>query len=135
MSKKQELLNSVPPYMPIIIEDWQSDPDTQSMSDVQVGIFVKALFYQWQNGSLPRDPWKFAKKIDSRYETVIKFLQTYPKRFTCTECERKWTVNECGCGKFGVSVARVENTKLKLLRIDVNSNLPLGTTESNRAEK
>jgi len=132
---KQELLNSIPAYMPIIIEDWQSDPNTQSMSDVQIGIYMKALFYQWQNGSLPRDSWKFAKKIDSRYETTMKFLQTYPKLFGCSECGRKWSQATCACGKFDLEVARIENKKLKYLREDVNAGLPLGTTEKKMEEQ
>ncbi len=125
---KQDKLNRMPPYLPIIVEDWQSDPDTQSMTDAQVGIFFKALLNQWQNGSLPRNAWDFAKKIDSSYDTTLRFLSSYSHLFVCCECSTRWSREDCECGA-SKSRARCENTKLKNLRIDVNSDVALGTTE------
>lgn len=131
---KQDKLNRMPPYLPIIVEDWQSDPDTQSMTDAQVGIFFKALLYQWQNGSLPRNAWDFAKKIDSSYDTTLRFLSDYSHLFVCCECSASWSREDCECSE-SKSRARCENTKLKNLRIDVNSNIALGTTEPNPTEQ
>jgi hypothetical protein len=125
---KQDKLNRMPPYLPIIVEDWQSDPDTQSMTDAQVGIFFKALLYQWQNGSLPRNAWDFAKKIDSSYDTTFRFLSNYSRLFVCCECFASWSGEDCECGASN-SRARCENRKLKNLRIDVNTDVALGTTE------
>ena len=125
---KQDKLNRMPPYLPIIVEDWQSDPDTQSMTDAQIGIFLKALLHQWQNGSLPRNAWDFAKKIDSSFDTTLRFLSTYSHLFVCCECSASWSREDCECGA-SKSRARCENTKLKNLRIDVNLGLGLGTTE------
>ena len=128
---KQDKLNRMPPYLPIIVEDWQSDPDTQSMTDAQIGIFLKALLHQWQNGSLPCNAWDFAKKIDSSFDTTLRFLSTYSHLFVCCECFASWSREDCECGA-SKSRARCENTKLKNLRIDVNLGLGLGTTEPNQ---
>ena len=125
---KQDKLNRMPPYLPIIVEDWQSDPDTQSMTDAQIGIFLKALLHQWQNGSLPRNAWDFAKKIASSYDTTRRFLSDYSHLFVCCECFASWSREDCECGA-SKSRARCENRKLKNLRIDVNSDVALGTTE------
>ncbi len=125
---KQDKLNRMPPYLPIIVEDWQSDPDTQSMTDAQIGIFFKSLLYQWQTGSLPRNAWDFAKKIDSSYDTTLRFLLDYSHLFVCCECFASWSREDCECGA-SKSRARCENRKLKNLRIDVNSDVALGTTE------
>ena len=130
---KQDKLNRMPPYLPIIVEDWQSDPDTQSMTDAQIGVFLKALLHQWQNGSLPRNAWDFAKKIDSSFDTTRRFLSDYSHLFVCCECFASWSKEDCECGA-SKSRARCENTKLKNLRIDVNSGLGLGTTEPNITE-
>ncbi len=131
---KQKFINGVPPFLPIIVEDWVSDPDIQAMTLSQIGIFTKALIRQWQDGSLPRNAWDFAAKIEARYETVATFLQTYSNLFRCLECGRTWSASDCGCG-CSKSVGRVENKKLKFLKIDVNSSLDLGTTEQKRTEQ
>jgi len=131
---RQQIIKGSPPYLPIIVEDWVSDSDIQSMTVAQIGIFIKALIRQWQDGSLPRNPWDFAAKIEARYETVANFLQSYSNLFACLECGRRWTGSDCGCG-CSKAVGRVENKKLKFLKIDVNSRLELGTTEQKRTEQ
>jgi hypothetical protein len=125
---KEDKLSRVPPYLPILWEDWDSDPDTSSMTDTQTGVFFKMLKKQWVIGRLPRDAWKLSREIKSSYETTLRFLRAYPNLFVCSECGRSWSEVTCECGQ-SYTRARCENLKLKFLRIDVNSGLPLGTTE------
>ena len=48
----------------------------------------------------------------------------------CCECSASWSRVDCECGA-SKSRATCENIKLKNLRIDVDSDFPLGTTEPN----
>jgi hypothetical protein len=127
---KQDKLDRVPPYMPIIWQDWMSSPTIRSMSMTQQGIFLNILLHQWVYGSVPRDPWKLAKAIGADYETTLRLLVKYSEILVCCECGTSWTRVTCECGdtKLGVTC---ENLKLKNLKIDVNLGLALGTTEPN----
>jgi hypothetical protein len=130
---KQDKLDRVPPYLPIIWQDWLSDPDVRSMTMAQRGIFLEILLQQWVFGDVPRDPWKLSKDIKADYRTTVKFLQTYSKTLACIQCHRCWNAvkPQCQCSDL---TGRVHNRKLHFLSIDVKLNLPLGTTEANRTE-
>jgi len=124
-------MNRVPPFMPILWQDWESDPDTQSMSETQVGIFFKMLLRQWQIGSLPRNAWDLARECKIRsYDTTLKFLGAYSNLIVCCECGASWNREDCECGASKLR-GRCENRKLRNLRIDVISGLDLGTTKQN----
>jgi len=130
---KQDKLDRVPPYLPIIWQDWLSDPDVRSMNMAQRGIFLEILLQQWVFGDVPRDPWKLSQDIKADHRTTVKFLQTYSKTLACVQCHRCWNAvkPQCQCSE---RAGRVHNRKLHFLRIDVISGLPLGTTEANRTE-
>jgi hypothetical protein len=143
MGTKQKILNRMPPYLPIIVEDWLSDADIRIMNDTQIGIFTRALIRQWQVGDLPRNVTAFMREcgITSKRDTVLRFLETFPHLFVCSGCGEGWARVECGCGEGAVRVSNgrtaslpVVNRKLKNLRIDVNFDIPLGTTELNGRE-
>jgi hypothetical protein len=125
---KQDKLSRVPPFVPLLWQDWQSSPSVRSMTMTQQGIFLNILLHQWVYGSVPRDPWKLAKAIGADYETTLRLLVKYSEILVCCECGTSWTRVTCECGdtKLGVTC---ENLKLKNLKIDVNLGLALGTTE------
>ncbi len=127
-------MNRVPPFMPVLWQDWESDPDTQSMSETQSGIFLKILLRQWQIGSLPRNAWDLARECKIRsYDTTLKFLKTYSNLIVCCECGASWKGEDCECGASKLR-GRCENRKLRNLRIDVNSGLELGTTKQKQTK-
>ena len=108
-------IEGMPPYMPILVEDWQGSSTTQHMTDVQVGIAIKAMLKQWQIGSLPRSAWDFSREIKSDYHTCVRFLTTYCKFFVCRQCGDSWTTADCQCGDTNLT-GRLHNVKLKNLR-------------------
>jgi hypothetical protein len=144
-------MNRVPPFMPILWQEWESGPDTSTMTDLQVGIFFKMLLRQWVVGSVPANVSDIIRecKLDSGRNAVLRFLESYPQLWTCDGCGADFMRTECGCS---TDVARTSdghstdakrtsggrkaytrrtNQKLKNLRIDVNSGLELGTTKPN----
>jgi hypothetical protein len=130
---KQNKLTWVPPYMPLIWQDWMSSADIRSMTMAQRGIYISILLHQWIYDGVPRDAWQLSKDINAKYDTVKRFLQTYPHLFVCRECGGSWTgaVGEC-CGSSGGVV--VENIKLRNLRKEAISDTPLGTNKTKATE-
>src|SRR5277367_2489162 len=96
---KPRKIDGVPPTMPIDWRAWESSPVIQNMSDAQLGIALKIMLKQWVLGSLPHSAYRMANVLQSRYETVLKFLQTYPKFVVCAEHGCSWDVvgMECNC--------------------------------------
>jgi len=133
MSNRSTKIDGVPPTMPVDWQAWQSSPTTQSMTDTQVGIAFKIMLKQWELGSLPRSAWDLAREIKSDYQTTRRFLLAYSKFLVCQQCGKSWTPVTCECGA-SEATGRCECRKTKFFRIDVNSGLPLGTTEHNRRE-
>jgi len=127
---KQDKLNRVPPYLPIIWQDWLSSGDVRSMTMAQRGIYVEILIRQWVLGSVPRDAWKLAKDIQADYKTTVRLLSTYSHLLVCCQCGASWTPVTCQCGTSNLT-ATCHNPKLKNIRNDVDSDLPIGTTEPN----
>jgi hypothetical protein len=148
-------MNRVPPFMPIIWQEWESNPDTGSMTDLQVGIFLKMLLRQWVVGSVPANVSDIIRecKLDSGRNTVLRFLESYPHLWTCDGCGADFVQTECGCstdasrtfdgcstdarrtGSVRRTYRRRTNPTLKNHRIDVNSGLELGTTKPNQTEQ
>ena len=91
-------MNRVPPFMPILWQDWESDPDISTMTDSQVGIHFKMLLRQWIVGSVPANVSDIIRecKLDSR-NTVLRFLESYPHLWTCDGCGADFVRTECGC--------------------------------------
>ena len=69
MMAKLRKINGVPPVLPIIWQDWDSDPDTQRMTVAEEGFFFRFLRKQWVLGELPADPWRLSRMLNSKYET------------------------------------------------------------------
>lgn len=130
---KQEKLDRVPPFIPLLWQDWLSSPSVRSMTLVQRGIYVEILIRQWVLGSLPRDAWKLAKDIQADYKTTVRFLSTYSHLLVCCQCGASWTPLSCQCGA-SKPTATCHNLRLKNLKIDVNLGLALGTTEPHQTQ-
>jgi hypothetical protein len=127
---KQDKLDRVPPYMPIIWQDWMSSPTIRSMSMTQQGIFLNILLHQWVYGSVPRDPWKLAKAIGADYKSTVRLLEKSSTQLVCSQCGASWEPVTCQCGASKETVT-CHNPKLQNLKNDVNLGLALGTTEPN----
>lgn len=122
--------DGVPPIMPIDWRAWQSSSMIQSMSMTQQGIAFNIMLKQWVNGTVPRSAWDLAREIKADFQTTRRFLLTHSKFLACCECGNSWTPVDCECGASEAS-GRCQSNKLKNFYIDVNSGLPLGTTEPN----
>lgn len=125
---KQDKLERVPPILPILWQDWDSDPDIMGMSLPEEGFYFKFLKRQWVLGDLPADPWKLAKELKVNYRTTAHWLQKYSYLTVQTQrpCSEHAPAVQLECTKCAASL---HNKKLKNLRIDVISDLALGTTE------
>jgi hypothetical protein len=132
---KQHKLNRVPPFIPLLWQDWRSSADIASMTPTQRSLYLDILIEQWIYGDVPRDPYKLHKKINPTgdYRTTVRFLSAYSHLIVCSQCYHGWKTGCCPCGACD-STGTCLNLKLKNLRIDVNSDLPLGTTELNPTE-
>lgn len=125
---KQDKLDSVPPYLPLIWRDWKSSPDIQSMTMAQRGIYHEILIDCWVYGNVPRDPWQLHKLIGADYKSTVRLLEQYSHLLVCCKCGGSWTPVDCQCGDSN-RAARCYNVKLGCLNKDVNSGVALGTTE------
>lgn len=125
---KQDKLERVPPIFPIIWQDWDSDPDVLSMTTVEEGLYFKLLKKQWVLGELPADPWKLSKLLGIQYRTTKHWLSKYSHLTVKVQrpCSEHAPTMQSGCSKCAVSM---HNKKLKNYRIDVISDVALGTTE------
>lgn len=145
MSKKRDNLERVPPFIPIIWQDWDSSAACQLMSLAEEGIYFRLIRKLWVLDELPSKPSKLAHIIgvaDAR--TMKGWLDKYSHllalgRSHSSEC----TVNlreiygnlpvdsrevTCKCP------GNLHSEKLRNLKKDVNSQVPLGSnqTEPNR---
>jgi hypothetical protein len=127
---KQDKLNRVPPFIPLLWQAWRSSPSVRSMTMAQRGIFLEILIEQWIYGSFPRSAWELSRRIGSDFRTTVRLLEKYSKLAVCCQCGDSWTTVTCQCGDSNLT-ATCHNPKLKNLRIDVNADLALGTTELN----
>jgi hypothetical protein len=128
MSNSFEKLNRVPPSMPTV---WQEcNPILRTMSMAQRGIYFSIMLHLWVYDTLPWDVWQLAKTIGSDYRTTAKLLQKCGDLAVCVRCSCGWRAEtlHCPCSDLAVTV---HNIKLKNYKVDVNSKLPLGTTEPN----
>lgn len=131
---KQDKLERVPPIFPIIWQDWESDPDMQQMSVAEEGFFFRFLRKQWVLGELPADPWRLSRLLNTKYETTKKWLQKWSHLVVRVEspCSQHGVTLDSTCTRCGVTLY---NKKLKFLRIDVISDVALGTTEPQQEPK
>ena len=65
------------PWIPIDVRKWLNSEDVTSMSDSERGIYSQIVFSLWLHGSLPVDPWKLSKLLQTRYESTTRWLQKY----------------------------------------------------------
>jgi hypothetical protein len=130
---KQDKLDRVPPYMPIVCCEWKGNRDIQRMTVAEEGFFVRFLLKQWELGDLPADPWLLSRLLNTNYRTTDKWLQKYSHltvKSLQPRSEHAASLHQ-ECSKCAVSL---HNEKLKNYGIDVNLGLPLGTTEPNLTE-
>ena len=147
-------LDRVPPFIPIIWQDWASSLDIQSMSTSEEGLFNRFIHKQWVLGELPADPWALKKLLRVDHRTIIRFLAKYEHLFVGAQKHNsKCTVNvQQGYSKITVDITTntvniltdtvslcicpltLHNPKLRNLYNDVIFKLPLGTTEPNLTE-
>jgi hypothetical protein len=127
---KQDKLNRVPPFLPLLWQDWQSSPSVRTMTMTQQGIFLNILIHQWVYGGFPRSAWELSRRIGSDYKSTGRLLEKYSDLAVCCQCGASWTPVACQCGASNLT-ATCHNPKLKNHRIDVDSDLALGTTELN----
>jgi hypothetical protein len=145
MSKRKDNLERVPPYIPLIWQDWESSVDCQGMSLAEEGIYFRLLRKLWIVDELPSKPNKLAQKIGvSDARTMKRWLDKYSHLLAlekkhsseCTvnlrEIYGKLPVNslETSCRCPGNLLSQ----KLRNLKNDVISGVALGTnqTEPNR---
>jgi hypothetical protein len=102
---KKDNLDRVPPFLPIIWQDWISSPDIRSMSHTQWGIYLHILLHQWVYGNIPRGAWDISKAIGADYKVTRNFLRKYSHLLVCCQCEASWTEAECQCGRSDSPVA------------------------------
>ena len=127
---KQDKLNRVPPFIPLLWQDWCSSPTVRRMTMAQRGIYVEILIEQWVYGDFPRSAWELSRRIGSDFKTTVRLLEKYSELAVCCQCGASWTPVNCQCGASNLT-ATCHNPKLKNLANDVNSDLPLGTTQPN----
>jgi hypothetical protein len=100
------------------------------MTMTQQGIYLNILIYQWVYGDFPRNAWELSRTLNSSYDTTLRLLSDYSHLFVCCECSASWSRADCECGA-SKSRGTCENPRLRNIRVDVNSDLPIGTTEPN----
>lgn len=140
MSKKVQL-ERVPPYIPIIWQDWDSSIDIQNMSLAEEGIYFRLIRKLWELDELSGTPRRLAQLIRvPDYRTMERWLEKFShllmvdKQHT-VECEGnlreiygKLTVNSretsCNC------TVKIRSEKLRNLKNDVKNNMPLGTNQT-----
>jgi hypothetical protein len=127
---KQDKLNRVPPFIPLLWQAWRSSPSVRSMTMAQRGIFIEIMIEQWIYGSFPRSAWELSRRIGSDFKTTGRLLEKYSELAVCCQCGASWTPVTCQCSASNLP-ATCHNPKLRNLRIDVDSDLALGTTELN----
>ena len=127
---KQDKLNRVPPFIPLLWQAWRSSPSIRSMTMAQRGIFIEILIEQWIYGSFPRSAWELSRRVGSDFKTTGRLLEKYSELAVCCQCGDSWTPVTCQCGASKLT-ATCHNPRLRNLRIDVDSDLALGTTEPN----
>jgi hypothetical protein len=128
MSNSFEKLNRVPPVLPIVWHEF--NPLIRTMNMTQRGVYFSMMLHQWLYDSLPWDAWQLPKAIGAEYKTCRKFLEKFSDLTVCVQCSSSYrpaTVH-CSCSDRAVTM---HNEKLKNYKIDVNSKVPLGTTEPN----
>jgi hypothetical protein len=131
---KQDKLDRVPPYLPLLWQDWRSSADVRGMTPAQRGIYLDILIEQWISGDVPRDAWRLSQAIRADYKLTVRFLTKYCHLLVCCQCGASWTPVNCQCGA-SKSSAKCHNLKLKNLRNDVDSDIALGTTKPNVTER
>jgi hypothetical protein len=139
--KKKDQLSRVPPFIPIIWQDWDSSIEIQNMSTAEEGIYFRLLRKLWEFDELAGTPRRLAQLIRvPDYRTMIRWLEKYSHllvvdRQHTAECAGnlreiygKLTVNlretSCECP------VKILSEKLRNLKNDVNSNVPLGTNQT-----
>jgi hypothetical protein len=127
---KQDKLNRVPPFIPLLWQTWRSSPSVRCMTMAQRGIFIEMLIEQWIYGSFPRSAWELSRRIGSEYKATGRLLEKYSELAVCCQCGASWTPVTCQCGASNPP-ATCHNLRLLNLRMDVDSDLALGTTEVN----
>lgn len=134
LAKKQDKLNRVPPYLPIVWQDWASSLDMQQMTFADEGFFFRFLRKQWELGELPADPYRLAKLLHCHSTTASRWLHKWCRLVTPVQhpCTTHAPVVDHQCS---MCVTTVHNKKLQNLKIDVISGIELGTTEQNRTEQ
>src|SRR5580700_7260139 len=109
---KQDKLNRVPPFIPLLWQDWQSSPSVRSMTMTQQGIYLNILIHQWVYGDFPRNAWELSRTLNSSYDTTLRLLSDYSHLFVCCECSASWSRADCECGA-SKSRGTCENPKLR----------------------
>jgi len=127
---KQDKLNRVPPFIPLLWQAWRSSPSVRSMTMAQRGIFIEILIEQWIYGSFPRSAWELSRRIGSDFKTTGRLLEKYSELAVCCQCGASWTPVTCQCGASNLP-ATCHNPRLRNIRFDVDSDLAIGTTELN----
>ena len=135
--KKQDSLERVPPYLPIIWQDWDSSIDIQNMSLAEEGIFFRLLRKLWVLDELSGTPRRLAQLIRvPDYRTMERWLEKYAHLLSvdkahtreCTvnlrEIYRNLTVDvretTCECP------VKIRSEKLRNLKNNVKNNVGLG---------
>jgi len=138
---KKTVLERVPPYVPIIWQDWESSVECQAMSLAEEGIYFRIIRKLWVLDELPSKPSKLAQIVGvSDARTMKRWLEKYSHLLAL---EKKHS-SECTgnlleiYGRLPVDHREVTcecpgnllSQKLRNLKNDVKNNMPLGTNQT-----
>lgn len=138
---KKVVLERVPPYIPIIWQDWESSVECQAMSLAEEGIYFRIIRKLWVLDELPSKPSKLAQIVGvSDARTMKRWLEKYSHLLAL---EKKHS-SECTgnlreiYGRLPVDHREVTcecpgnllSQKLRNLKNDVKFNMPLGTNQT-----
>jgi hypothetical protein len=120
------IVNSVPVYIPFFWADWIGDENVRMMTVGEQGIYLNFLIEQWVYDKVVIKG--FARRINARRDAVQQWFKRWTRIVHCPYCERMLDVQEAyaECTRHG---QEAYNCKLRNLKNDVNSGVPLGHTE------
>lgn len=136
------IVNSVPVYIPIFWQQWDGSPEVMSMNVMQEGIYFRFCKKQWVYDELPADPWQLSKLLNVEYRVMKRWMDKYHAKLaftaTCQRCDSESSVTyqqvvsdeSATCQRCDSDMTvKCHNLKLRNLKNDVNSGVPLGHTE------
>jgi hypothetical protein len=121
------IVNSVPVYIPFFWADWIGDENVRMMTVGEQGIYLNFLIEQWVYDKVVIKG--FARRINARRDAVQQWFKRWTRIVHCPYCDRTLDVQEAyaECTRHG---QEAYNCKLRNLKNDVNSGVPLGHTET-----